>query len=281
MKKFILIIVLCLVWSGSAYADIAELWRLRAKELKWKLPIFIEGKMVEKKQTIKNYQAFDHGNNPNSKCFGSLAGYSFINNYKKKDINLTNVNSVESCIPCANKESNNLCPLPLILYKAHFEEGFKYSMYSNLELFFDLKEVNRLDNKPILIEELSIDLGNQTNLSIMKRNIGSNSKCNAPYNNKFSELKKFICEDVQTGINYIVAIVKYSDIFKSKYTASTKNVIIDKQYDSQNADKLLRFYSDINNREFLNFHNSTTGKTWINSLRELASKEEINIFYNQ
>ena len=84
MKKLFLILFLSLAWGGNVFA----------KEIKWKLPIFIEGKMVVKKQTIKNYQAFDHGNNPNSKCLGSLAGFSFINNYKKKDINLTNVNSV-------------------------------------------------------------------------------------------------------------------------------------------------------------------------------------------
>ena len=275
MKKLFLILFLSLAWGGNVFA----------KEIKWKLPIFIDGKMVERVQTIKNYQAFDHGNNPNSKCFGSLAGYSFINNYKKKDINLTNINTNESCIPCANKETNNLCPLPLIIYRAYFEEGFKYSMHSGLELFFDLKEVNRLDNKPILLEELSVDLGNQTSLSISKRNIGSTSKCNVP-DNKFSEFFKILnqslaCKDLQIGINYTAAIVKYSDVSKSKFNASTKEIIIDKQYDSLNADKLLRFYSDINNPEFWNFHNSTTGKTWINSLRELASKEEINIFYNQ
>jgi len=276
MKKLIsLISVLFLVLSGSAYA----------KEVKWKLPIFIDGKMVERVQTVKNYQGFGHDNDPNSKCLGSLAGFSFINNYKKKDINLTNVNSIESCIPCADKESNNLCPLPVIIYKAHFEEGFKYSWYSGLELFFDLKEVNRLDNKPILVEELSIDLGNQTNLSIFKKNIGTTSKCNGP-ENKFSEFFKILnqsiaCKDLQIGINYTVAIVKYSDIFKSKFNASTKEIIIDKQYDSLNADKLLRFYSDINNREFWHFHYSTTYKTWIDSLVELASKEEISIFFNQ
>ena len=275
MKKLFLILVLFLVWSVNAYA----------KEVKWKLPIFIDGKVVERLQTVKNYQGFDHGNDPNSKCLGSLAGFSFINNYKKKDINLTNMNSVESCIPCAIKENNNLCMLPLIVYKAYFEEGFKYSMYSNLDLFFDLKEVNRLDNKPILIEELAIDIDDTTSLILMKKNVGSTPRCNAA-DNKFSELFKILnksmaCKDLQIGINYTVAIVKYSDIFKTKYNASTKEIIIDKQYDSLNADKLLRFYSDINNREFWNFHNSTTGKTWITSLRELVSKEEIDIFYNQ
>ena len=275
MRKFLLIIFISLVWCGSAFAE----------EIKMKLPIFIDGKIVERVQTVKNYQGFGHGNNPNSKCLGSYAGFSFINNYKKKDINLTNVNTKESCIPCANKETNNLCPLPLIVYKAHFEEGFKYSMYSGLELFFDLKEVNRLDNKPILLEELSIDLGNQTNLSISKKNIGSTSKCNAP-DNKFSEFFKILnqslaCKDLQIGINYTAAIVKYSDISKLKFNAETKEIIIDKEYDSLNADKLLRFYSDINNTEFWNFHTSKIGKTWIDSLVELTSKEELSIFYNQ
>ena len=271
----ILIIFISLVWCGSAYA----------KEVKWKLPIFIDGKMVERLQTVKNYQGFDHGNDPNSKCLGSLAGYSFINNYKKKDIILANTNSVESCIPCAQKEYNNLCMIPHIIYKAHFEEGFKYSVYSHLELFFDLKEVNRLDNKPILIEELVISIDDTTSLILIKKNVGSTSRCNAT-DNKFSELFKILnksmaCKDLQIGINYTVAIVKYSDIFKSKFNASTKEIIIDKQYDSLNADKLLRFYSDINNREFWHFHYSTTYKTWIDSLVELASKEEISIFFNQ
>ena len=68
MKKLLpIILVLGLVWSGSAYA----------KEVKWKLPIFIDGKMVERHRQETERLNRERSNNGNTRVC-SYVGNSIV-----------------------------------------------------------------------------------------------------------------------------------------------------------------------------------------------------------